>query len=44
MATKLDTLERMEIISELELKTGYPWLYLKKLTDEELLKLLKERG
>jgi hypothetical protein len=41
---KLDTVERMEIIGELDLKTGYHLDYLNNLTDEGLLKLLKERG
>jgi hypothetical protein len=41
---KLDPLARLEIIAELELKTGFAWKYLTDLTDEKLLKLLKERG
>ena len=39
-----DPQARMEIIGELELKTGYSWEYLKSLPDEKLLELLKERG
>lgn len=41
---KLDPLAKMEIISELELKTKYSWEYLKSLSDEKLLELLKERS
>jgi hypothetical protein len=41
---KLDPLARLEIIGELELKTGYAWKYLTELPDEKLFKLLKERG
>jgi hypothetical protein len=41
---KLEPLAKMEIIAELELKTGYAWKYLTDLSDEKLLKLLKERG
>jgi hypothetical protein len=41
---KLDPLARMEIIAELQMKTKYAWEYLKSLTDEKLIELLKERG
>lgn len=40
----LDPLAKMEIIAELELKTNYSWDYLKSLSDEKLIELLKERG
>jgi hypothetical protein len=42
--SKLDPLARLEIIAELELKTGFAWKYLTDLSDEKLLQLLKERG
>jgi len=41
---KIDPLARLEIIAELELKTGYSWTYLNQLKDDKLLALLKERG
>lgn len=44
MATKIDPLARLEIIAELELKTGYSWEYLNSLQPDKLLELLKERG
>ena len=40
---KLDPVHRLEIISELEIKTGYAFEYLNRLTDEELKKLYEER-
>lgn len=41
---KTDPLTRLQIVAELELKTGYSWEYLNKLDDDKLLELLKERG
>ena len=42
--TKLDSLQRLEIISELELKTAFHIQYLRSLSDAKLVELLKERG
>jgi len=42
--SNLDPLARLEIIAELELKTGYSWDYLNNLNQADLLELLKERG
>lgn len=41
---KLDPQHRQELIAELEVKTGYSLIYLKSRTDEELMKIRKERG
>ncbi|MET3700173.1 hypothetical protein SAMN05877753_1238 [Bacillus oleivorans] len=41
---KLDPTHRLEIIAELERKTKYTFEFLNPLTDEQLLKLYKERS
>lgn len=40
---KLDAWERANMISVLEWRTAYSYVYLKSLTDEQLDKLYKER-
>lgn len=44
MAIKLDAVERMEIIAELEMKTNFSFEYLKTMSDEKLIEELKRRG
>lgn len=44
MAIKLEPVERMEIVAELEIKTNYSFEYLNGLNSEQLLKLLKDKS
>lgn len=39
---KLDPKHRLELLSELEIKTKYSPIYLKSLSDEKLLEMLKD--